>query len=124
MTTVSARPDNLVAYRSRLQVVDQDLRSTAGNLMQTLQIYRIQCREFGADHTELAYSLGQHATVMQQFDGWVGRVGEAFRHADHAPGMAPVGVVLTTDESVLRTQIEALRLIHDPGHDRHRSSSG
>jgi len=76
------------------------LRSTAGNLLQTLQTYRTRCPQHGADHTELAYSLGEHATAMEDLDGWVGRVGEAFRHADHAPG--PVGVVRTTDESVLK----------------------
>ena len=100
MSTVSARPDNLAAYCSRLEVTDRNLRSTAGNLLQTLQTYRTRCPQHGADHTELAYSLGEHATAMEDLDGWVGRVGEAFRHADHAPG--PVGVVRTTDESVLK----------------------
>lgn len=100
MTTVSARPDNLAAYRSTLEVVDRDLRSTAGSLLQTLQAYRARCPEFGADHTELARTLREHATAMEQLDGWVGRVGEAFRRADRAPGPVPVGVVLTTEDSV------------------------
>ena len=100
MNTVSARPDNLAAYRSRLEGVDRDLRSTAGSLLETLQTYRTRCPQYGADHTELAHALGNHATAMGDLDGWVGRVGDAFRHADHTPG--PVGVVRTTDESVLK----------------------
>jgi len=100
MTMVSARPDNLAAYRSKLEMMDRDLRSTADSLLETLQAYRTRSREFGADHTELAHVLGRHATAMEQLDGWVGRVGEAFRQADRAPGPVPVGVVLTAEESV------------------------
>lgn len=100
MSTVSARPDNLAAYCSRLEVTDRDLGSTAGNLLQALQTYRTRCPQYGADDTELAHALGNHATAMGDLDGWVGRVGDAFRQADRAPG--PVGVVRTTDECVLQ----------------------
>jgi len=100
MATVSARPDNLAAYRSKLEVMDWDLRSTASSLLRTLQAYRIRCREFGADHTELAHALSKHATAMEELDGWVGRVGEAFRQADRAPGLVLVGIALTTEESL------------------------
>lgn len=100
MTAVSARPDNLAAYRSKLESVDRDLRSTAGSLLQSLEVYRTRCPEFGVDHTSLAHTLGKYATEMEQLDGWVGRVGEAFRRADRASGSAPVGVMLTTEESV------------------------
>lgn len=37
---------------------------------------------------------------MENLDGWVGRVGEAFRRADRAPGEAPMGVVRATAQSV------------------------
>lgn len=104
MTTVSARPDNLSAYRSKLEGADRELRSAAGGLLHTLQEYRARSPEFGADHTELALALGKHATVMEQLDGWVGRIGEAFRQADRAPGPAPVGVMLTTDESKITAE--------------------
>lgn len=104
MTTVSARPDNLSAYRSKLEGADRELRSAAGGLLHTLQEYRARSPEFGADHTELALALGKHATVMEQLDGWVGRIGEAFRQADRAPGSAPVGVMLTTDESKITAE--------------------
>lgn len=64
MTTASARPDNLAEYRSKLDPVDQGLEYTASRLRQTLEAYRMRCREFGADHTELAYALGVHASAM------------------------------------------------------------
>jgi hypothetical protein len=92
MTTVSARPDNLAAYQSKLQGMDQNLRSIAGNLLQTLQTYRARCPEYSADHTELAHALGEHAAAMEQLDEWAGRVGEAFRQADRAHGETPAGV--------------------------------
>ncbi|MGH3922563.1 MAG: hypothetical protein ACRDTT_06795, partial [Pseudonocardiaceae bacterium] len=102
MTTVSARPDNLAAYHSRLEPVDRNLRSAANSLLRTLQTYRTRCPEFSADHTELAHTLGKHASSMEELNGWVKRVEEAFRQADRAPGPTPVGVVLSTDESVLK----------------------
>lgn len=104
MATVSARPDNLAAYRSELVVVDRDLRAMAGRLLHTLEAYRTRCPEGGADHRELAETLRKHATAMEELDGWVGRVGEAFRRADRAPEPAPVGVVRTTDESFLQAK--------------------
>lgn len=117
MTTVSARPDNLAGYRSTLEVVDRDLRSTAGGLLQALETYRTRCPEFGADHTDLAYTLGEHATAMEELDGWVGRVGEAFRQADRAPGPAPEGVVLTTEEAVKVAEPEFEKLEPEGGMD-------
>ena len=105
-TVVSARPNNLAAYHSGLATVDQNLQSTATSLLQTLQVYRTRCPDYGADHTELAHTLGAHATAMKELDGWVGQVGEAFRHADHAPGPAPLGVVRTNAESVLRANLQ------------------
>lgn len=100
MTTVSARPDNLAAYCSRLEEVDRNLQTTANDLLRALETYKTRCREFGADHTELASSLSVHAALMEQLDWWVGRVGEAFRQADRAPGPVPPGVVLSTEEAV------------------------
>ena len=117
MTTVSARPENLASYRSRLEAADRALQSTASNLLQTLQTYRARCGEFGADHTELAYSLGQHAMAMEDLDGWVGRVSEAFRQADRAPGPVPVGVMLTTEESVKVPEPEFEELEPEGGMD-------
>lgn len=117
MSTVSARPDNLAAYHSRLEGADRDVRATAGTLLRTLEAYRTRCPQYGADHTQLAYSLGQHATAMEDLDGWVGRVGEAFRHADRAPGPVPVGVVLTTDESVKVAEPEFEELEPEGGMD-------
>jgi len=117
VSTVSARPDNLAAYRSKFEGVDRDLRSTAGSLLQTLQTYRTGCPQYGADHTELAHALGDHATAMENLDGWVGRVGEAFRHADRAPGPVPVGVVLTTEESVKVAEPEFEELEPEGGMD-------
>ena len=117
MSTVSARPDNLAAYRSKLEGVDRDLRSTAGNLLQSLQTYRTRSPQYGADHTELAYSLGEHATAMEDLDSWVGRVGDAFRQADRAPGPVPVGVVLTTEESVKVAEPEFEELEPEGGMD-------
>ena len=117
MSTVSARPDNLAAYRSKLEGVDRDLRARAGSLLQTLQAYRTRCPQYGADHTELAYSLGNHATAMEDLDGWVGRVGDAFRQADRAPGPVPVGVVLTTEESVKVAEPEFEELEPEGGMD-------
>ncbi|MGH3708597.1 MAG: hypothetical protein ACRDRQ_10940 [Pseudonocardiaceae bacterium] len=102
---VSARPDNLAAYHAILEVVDRDLQTTAGNLVHALQTYRIRSGEFGADYSDLAQALGNHARVMENLDDWVGRVGEAFRHADRAPGHAPKGVVRTTDRSVIRDDL-------------------
>ncbi|MGH8884626.1 MAG: hypothetical protein ACRDYX_05530 [Egibacteraceae bacterium] len=80
--------------------MDHDLQSTANNLRRSLEAYRTRCREFGADHTELAYTLGAHAKGMEGPDGWVGRVGEAFRRADRAPGPVLPGVVLPTEEGL------------------------
>lgn len=117
MTTVSARPDHLTAYHSKLEGVDRDVRSTAGTLLQRLETYRTRCGEFGADHTALAYALGEYATAMEDLDGWVGRVGEAFRNADRAPGEAPEGVVLTTEESVKVAEPEFEELEPEGGLD-------
>ncbi|MGH3708600.1 MAG: polymorphic toxin type 17 domain-containing protein [Pseudonocardiaceae bacterium] len=120
MVTVSARPDNLAAYRSTLEPVDQGLRTTAGSLLQTLETYCSRSSEFGADHGDLAYALGEHAMAMEELDGWVGRVSEAFRHADRAPGeagKAPEGVVLTTDDSVKVAEPEFEELEPEGGMD-------
>ncbi len=40
---------------------------------------------------------------MVELDRWVGRVGEAFRRADRAPGPVPENVTLTTDAAVEAT---------------------
>lgn len=99
MGIVCARPDNLAAYNSNLQEVDSYLYFTARILLRLLEIYRNCCPEYSRDYTDLACTLGEHATAMQELNEWVGRVGGAFRRADRAPGPVPVGVVLTTDEA-------------------------
>jgi hypothetical protein len=119
MTIVSARPDNLATYRSTLEPVDRNLRSVANNLLQALQTYHTSCPKFSADHTELAHKLDKHASSMDELNGWVAQIAEAFRQADRFIGPVPgfvgpnprfVGpvpvVVFTTDESVLKHEAE------------------
>ncbi|MGH3767323.1 MAG: alpha/beta hydrolase [Pseudonocardiaceae bacterium] len=108
MAEVSARPDNLTTYRSNLEAVDQGLRSVADRLLPLLEAYHDHCSDWGVDYRGLAHTLRKHATAMEQLDGWVGRVGEAFRNADHDNGSAPSGVVRTIEASVDRVMADAL----------------
>ena len=100
MSTSSAVPADLIGYGRDAVGADERLGETAGRLHLALQAFRDSRPEFGAV-PDLESRISALAHTSGDLDAWVGRVGEAFEHADRRPGR-----VARIPDKVLVRQLE------------------